>query len=53
MAIGDDVTDEDMFVELPSGSWTVKVGFQKTEASYCVSDTDEVASLLKALAEVI
>jgi len=51
MAIGDDVTDEDMFVELPPESWTIKVGFQKTEASHCVSNTDEVAALLKALAE--
>lgn len=53
MAIGDDVTDEDMFIELPPESWTVKVGFQKTEASYCVSNTDEVAALLKTLAEAI
>ncbi|KAA1248018.1 bifunctional alpha,alpha-trehalose-phosphate synthase (UDP-forming)/trehalose-phosphatase [Aquimarina sp. RZ0] len=46
-AIGDDWTDEFMFKELPSSSYTVKVGLKKTIAKYYVEDTHQVHQLLK------
>ncbi|WP_405207481.1 bifunctional alpha,alpha-trehalose-phosphate synthase (UDP-forming)/trehalose-phosphatase [Aquimarina sp. LLG6339-5] len=46
-AIGDDWTDEYMFKELPSSSYTVKVGLKKTIAKYYVEDTNQVHELLK------
>jgi len=49
-AIGDDVTDEDMFRSLPSGSITVKVGRLPTAADYRISSPDDVLTLLERLA---
>lgn len=50
LAIGDDITDEDMFRSLPDGSLTVKVGHPPTAAIYRVKSPDEVLLLLEALA---
>lgn len=49
MAIGDDVTDEDMFRSLPAGALTIKVGRPPTAAEYRVNTTDEVLELLERL----
>ncbi|SHI98061.1 bifunctional alpha,alpha-trehalose-phosphate synthase (UDP-forming)/trehalose-phosphatase [Pseudozobellia thermophila] len=46
-SIGDDWTDEFMFMELPEDSITVKVGRQKTNARYYVESVKNVRSLLK------
>jgi len=46
-AIGDDWTDEFMFMELPETAVTVKVGMQKTSAKYFVENTLKVRELLK------
>lgn len=45
-AIGDDWTDEFMFMELPEDSVTVKVGRQKTNARYYVDSIKNVRALL-------
>ncbi len=52
LAIGDDITDENMFVDLPKETWSIKVGFIKTEAKYCLANTSEVHALLSFLANV-
>ena len=50
-AIGDDWTDEFMFTELPDTAVTVKVGRQKTRASYYVDDIGKVRGLLQKFAD--
>jgi len=49
MAIGDDTTDEEMFLALPPSAWTIKVGLGKTAARYRVKDVSEVSQLLDKL----
>lgn len=46
-AIGDDATDEDMFLELPSDSITVKVGNRKSAARYYIETQEEVLQLIQ------
>jgi trehalose 6-phosphate synthase/phosphatase len=46
-AIGDDVTDEDMFLELPISSITVKVGSRKSAARFYIENQEEVLHLIK------
>ena len=50
-AIGDDVTDEYMFEELPEETYTVKVGLKKTVANYYVDGTNQVKQLLESFSE--
>ena len=49
MAIGDDYTDEDMFLALPHDAYTIKVGPGRTAARFRVKSVDEVAALLAKL----
>lgn len=48
LAIGDDTTDEDLFNALPSGAYSVKVGFNKTSARYNLAEVAKVRKLLKS-----
>jgi len=50
-AIGDDVTDEYMFKELPEETYTVKVGLKKTVANFYVDGTNQVKKLLEDFVE--
>lgn len=50
-AIGDDATDEDMFLELPADSITVKVGSRKSAARYYIETQEEVLKLIKKFAQ--
>jgi len=50
-AIGDDLTDEHMFEELPKETYTVKVGLKKTVANYYVDGTKQVKTLLEDFAD--
>ena len=50
-AIGDDWTDEFMFMELPESAVTVKVGRQKTRATYFIDDIGKVRGLLQKFAD--
>ena len=47
---GDDVTDENMFTNLPDSAITVKVGRKLTEAKYY---TDGIESILSILSQFI
>ena len=49
LAIGDDVTDEDMFTVLPAGAYSIRVGNSPTQARYYLGGPDQVLMLLDAL----
>jgi trehalose 6-phosphate synthase/phosphatase len=49
LAIGDDRTDEDLFVALPPGALTVRVGPGTSRARHRVEGPDEVRALLRGL----
>lgn len=49
LAIGDDTTDEEMFLALSPIAWTIKVGTGNTAARYRVKDVSEVHNLLNKL----
>ena len=49
LCAGDDVTDEDMFVELAQSAHTVKVGFGNTAASHYVNGVEEFLAFLAKL----
>jgi trehalose 6-phosphate synthase/phosphatase len=51
LAIGDDVTDEDLFRALPSDSHTIRVGMKASNAGYNLRDVNEVRGLLESLSE--
>jgi trehalose 6-phosphate synthase/phosphatase len=52
MAVGDDVTDEDVFVSLPEEAWTIKVGRStQTYARFYLPDSWAVRDLLEDLLE--
>ena len=51
LAVGDDVTDEDMFAAMPEDSWTIKVGYGGASgASYLLPGVEAVRQLLDELA---
>ncbi len=51
LAVGDDVTDEDLFEALPDGAWTIKVGRgAQSQAKYFLADVRAVRELLMDLA---
>lgn len=50
LAIGDDYTDEDMFLALPDNAYTIKVGRGRTEATFRLQSSDDVLNLLRQLA---
>ncbi len=50
MAVGDDVTDEDMFSVLGKDAVTIKVGQFSDIATYCVADPQGVLSLISGCA---
>jgi trehalose 6-phosphate synthase/phosphatase len=51
LCIGDDVTDENMFVNLNEEAYTLKVGKKTTAAKYYIKNPVEVKKLLKLLAD--
>jgi trehalose 6-phosphate synthase/phosphatase len=51
MAAGDDVTDEDLFAQLPESAWTIHVGRNQSRAKYYLSNPDEMVALLAELLE--
>lgn len=52
MIMGDDVTDEFMFLAAPDKSYTVKVGEGNSNARYQIENPEEVRKLLRELTEV-
>jgi len=51
LAIGDDLTDEDVFKTLPTTAWSIKVGFSASAAKFNLSSPDQVRLLLKEMLE--
>ena len=51
ICIGDDVTDENMFINLNEQAYTLKVGKKTTAAKYYIKNPVEVKKLLKLLAD--
>ncbi|HXG50104.1 MAG TPA: bifunctional alpha,alpha-trehalose-phosphate synthase (UDP-forming)/trehalose-phosphatase [candidate division Zixibacteria bacterium] len=51
LAIGDDVTDEDMFAALPEGAYTFRIGSSRTLARFTLPGCAEALELLAELAE--
>ena len=49
IAAGDDYTDEDMFRQLPSDSYTIKIGSGYTKARYQLSTVADITMLLDEL----
>ncbi|PSR54729.1 bifunctional alpha,alpha-trehalose-phosphate synthase (UDP-forming)/trehalose-phosphatase [Adhaeribacter arboris] len=49
MAIGDDRTDEDMFRLMPRGTFTIKVGSQRSVAQFHLGSVKDVRNLLQSL----
>jgi trehalose 6-phosphate synthase/phosphatase len=49
LAIGDDVTDEDIFQVLPEDAFSIRVGIASTYARFNVHDSKEVIKLLESL----
>ena len=52
-AVGDDVTDEDMFAALPDDAFSIKVGLGHTKARFIVESHLQVRKLLKSFAESV
>jgi trehalose 6-phosphate synthase/phosphatase len=46
LAIGDDLTDEDIFKVLPATAWSIKVGFSASAAKFNLGSPNQVTSLL-------
>jgi trehalose 6-phosphate synthase/phosphatase len=51
MAVGDDITDEDIYEVLPDGAYSIMVGFGASTAKYNVPSVNNVRSLLKEMAK--
>lgn len=49
LAIGDDVTDEDMFMVLPAGAHSIRVGNGPSRARHCLPGPVEVVAFLDEL----
>ncbi len=49
LAIGDDVTDEDVFEILPPSAWSIKVRFSASIAKFNLGSPTEVITLLKEM----
>lgn len=53
LAIGDDKTDEDMFMQLQDVAFTVKIGSGQTAAKYFLSRQPDVIGLLEKMNETL
>ncbi|MDH5695538.1 MAG: bifunctional alpha,alpha-trehalose-phosphate synthase (UDP-forming)/trehalose-phosphatase [Dehalococcoidia bacterium] len=51
LAIGDDLTDEDVFKVLPATAWSIKVGFSASAAKFNLGSPSAVGALLKEMME--
>ncbi|MBK5254068.1 MAG: bifunctional alpha,alpha-trehalose-phosphate synthase (UDP-forming)/trehalose-phosphatase [Peptostreptococcaceae bacterium] len=49
LAVGDDYTDEDLFMAMPSNAHTIKIGTANTNASFRLNSWKSMRSLLKEL----
>ena len=49
LAIGDDLTDEDIFAVLPDTAYSIKVGLGSSRAKFYMESVDKVRALLKSI----
>jgi len=49
LAIGDDLTDEDIFAALPDTAYSIKVGLGSSRAKFYMESVDKVRALLKGI----
>ncbi len=49
LAVGDDLTDEDMFKVLPEDAYSIKIGFTPSKARFYLQSPKEVRALLKEI----
>jgi len=49
LAIGDDLTDEDIFAVLPDTAYSIKVGLGSSRAKFYMESVDKVKALLKSI----
>jgi len=49
LAIGDDLTDEDIFAVLPDTAYSIKVGLGSSRAKFYMGSVDKVRALLKSI----
>ncbi len=52
IGIGDDWTDEDIFVALPDKAYSITVGMKSSHARYYVDNPSDVRNLLKKIAQL-
>lgn len=52
IAIGDDVTDEDLFASLPEDAFSIKVGIGSSKAKFFLDSVYQVRELLKQLCDL-
>ncbi len=53
LAAGDDVTDEDLFSQLPVGAWSIHVGTNRSRARYRLAAPAETCELLERFCGVL
>jgi trehalose 6-phosphate synthase/phosphatase len=53
LAAGDDVTDEDLFVQAPADAWTIHVGAGHSRARYRLAGPNEMSNLLDKFREAL
>lgn len=53
LAIGDDLTDEELFAALPREAFTVKIGEEETRAQYRLADQAQCLPFLDAVADAV
>ena len=51
MAVGDDYTDEDTFMAMPKGAFTLKVGYNDTAAQNNIPAVEDVVNLLDKMSK--
>ena len=51
LAIGDDITDESLFVSLPATAYTIKVGRGRTAARFRLGSSRDIITLIRKLAK--
>lgn len=52
LGVGDDFTDENLFMALPPQAFSVKVGAGETNARYCVHSWQTIRAILKRFAQL-